>query len=678
MCRFLFAVLVLVPYISAEKMTLSFSVNGQLFRAVFSADGSDIAQSAASACGAVMDNRASRTDCEAAVATRAALLVSLHEGYGAVHSYTPRRPTDDEVQSMSDVLGGLQPGDAHYKSYVGHPDLYGEMGALQFSLLFMAGLRDTNTVLEVGCGSLRLGRMLLAFLNRRRYRCLDPNAWLHRTALRYELGEEIVRLKQPYFSSAANFSWPRSDEPAQVRPDFLIAQSIFSHTGPALLATALRNLAEEMGESSILLATFVVVGRSVVRGWDPDSREGGGWVYPDCVLYSEARVHRIAASAGLHLRRLDYPHPKQQWYALGKSEALLDLVRTRVELADKIKSGIEIWRPLTTTAKEQISTHVGLTVHRVEVAAEVGDDVHEVAQGACSDLAAATFSDEAANVEFIYSCAKTTSLALVSQWKRLGVFASATRGGAGVGSPSSLSAAPSSTRLDDMAGQLAHTYASALPFPHIVLDGAGVLPAELVRALAAEFPPHGEGDTLTPGWGAHMDEGSQWKNCFLADEELMGPAARTAFGVLRSSLFVRFLQRLTGIEQLIPDPHLHGAGLQQTKRGGVLNVHAADVDIASELGLFRRASLFVYLNEGWKEAWGGALDLWDDKMEPSTAKRILPILDRMVIFSSTCRSRHGYPAPVSSPPGVTRRSIVVHYYTAAAASSDGGCSEVSP
>ena len=41
-----------------------------------------------------------------------------------------------------------------------------------------------------------------------------------------------------------------------------------------------------------------------------------------------------------------------------------------------------------------------------------------------------------------------------------------------------------------------------------------------------------------------------------------------------------------------------------------------------------------------------------------------PRLSRSVVFSTTDTSFHGHPHPLSSPPGITRKSVSLYYYTA--------------
>ncbi|TYO60757.1 2OG-Fe(II) oxygenase, partial [Bradyrhizobium hipponense] len=122
-----------------------------------------------------------------------------------------------------------------------------------------------------------------------------------------------------------------------------------------------------------------------------------------------------------------------------------------------------------------------------------------------------------------------------------------------------------------------------------------------------------------------------------------------------------FLERLTGIEGLIPDPYLLGGGLHMIPRGGRLAIHA-DFNIHKKLRLDRRLNLLLYLNYDWKEEWGGALELWDKDVK-TKERAYLPIANRMVVFSTTDTAYHGHPDPLRSPKGKYRRSIALYYYT---------------
>ena len=66
---------------------------------------------------------------------------------------------------LDDLGLGLKPGDAHYRAYVGPPEDYDLIAAMTFNLLTTLGLRQHHSLLDVGCGSLRIGRLLIPYLN---------------------------------------------------------------------------------------------------------------------------------------------------------------------------------------------------------------------------------------------------------------------------------------------------------------------------------------------------------------------------------------------------------------------------------------------------------------------------------------------------------------------------------
>jgi Rps23 Pro-64 3,4-dihydroxylase Tpa1-like proline 4-hydroxylase len=122
-----------------------------------------------------------------------------------------------------------------------------------------------------------------------------------------------------------------------------------------------------------------------------------------------------------------------------------------------------------------------------------------------------------------------------------------------------------------------------------------------------------------------------------------------------------FLETLTGIDGLVPDPYFGGGALHQIVPGGFLKVHA-DFNWHPKLRLDRRLNMLVYLNRGWRPEWGGALELWDGEMAGPVAS-ILPLFNRTVVFTTTDSSFHGHPRPLACPDGTTRKSVSLYYYS---------------
>ncbi len=200
----------------------------------------------------------------------------------------------------------MQPGDDHYQAYVGPPTQYDFMGATQFRLLCSLGLRARHRLLDFGCGSLRAGRLLIPYLDKGNYHGIEPNAWLVEEGINNELGRDLIELKQPSFDHNDQFDAGVFGK----RFDYIVAQSIFSHTGIDLLAKALVNFRHSIEDDGLLLVTFV-------EGEEDTNLTG--WIYPNCVPYRQDTVHAIASAAGFSSRRLPWYHPRQVWYLMSKN-----------------------------------------------------------------------------------------------------------------------------------------------------------------------------------------------------------------------------------------------------------------------------------------------------------------------------------------------------------------------
>jgi hypothetical protein len=193
-----------------------------------------------------------------------------------------------------------------------------------------------------------------------------------------------------------------------------------------------------------------------------------------------------------------------------------------------------------------------------------------------------------------------------------------------------------SPRYVEMAGRLAPVYASASPFPHIVIDD--FLPDALASRILTEFPSPDAAD-----W-ARLDKSAYSKKLAANREEQVGSFIYSVLTELNGADFLVFLERLTGIQGLAPDPYFEGGGLHQILPGGFLKVHA-DFNLHSGLRLDRRLNLLLYLNRAWCEEYGGHLELWDRKMTRCEV-RVLPVFNRAVIFSTLDWSFHGHPDPL--------------------------------
>lgn len=217
-------------------------------------------------------------------------------------------------------------------------------------------------------------------------------------------------------------------------------------------------------------------------------------------------------------------------------------------------------------------------------------------------------------------------------------------------------------RLQQLAEAHREAYASAEPFPHIVIDD--FLAPKVLRAVLDEFPGP---ETAKEDWfykeGTKDDYGDQVQFGKLATsrESDMGPVTIKLMQEMNGARFIQFLQRLTDIPSLIPDPSYLGAGLHQTLRDGFLKVHV-DFNTHQKTGLDRRCNCLIYLNEDWQEAWGGELEIWNRDVTERLAL-VPPVANRCIIFSTIPNSWHGHPRPLKCPENNSRKSLVHFYYS---------------
>jgi Rps23 Pro-64 3,4-dihydroxylase Tpa1-like proline 4-hydroxylase len=197
-------------------------------------------------------------------------------------------------------------------------------------------------------------------------------------------------------------------------------------------------------------------------------------------------------------------------------------------------------------------------------------------------------------------------------------------------------------------------YMQAEPFPSMYFDN--LFDDDMLRKIIEEFPEIGKDKQ-----DIKYENPNELKLA-TRGEYRFGPTTREFVHFLNSQPFLEFLQNLTGIkETLLPDPYLEGGGFHEIKPGGYLKMHV-DFHKHKLTKLDRRLNILVYLNEDWKEEYGGHFELWERDMS-KCAKKILPVFNRLAMFSTTDYSWHGLPDPLTCPPDRSRRSIALYYYT---------------
>jgi len=201
-----------------------------------------------------------------------------------------------------DVGEHVSPGARHYRAWIGATQTYDIFSHMQFSLMTLLGMRQEHTLLDIGCGSLRAGKLFIVYLLPERYFGIEPEQWLVEDGIEREIGRELVAMKKPRFLFESDFSCTKFGE----KFDFVIAQSIFSHASVAQIRRCLSEVSKCLKAESIFAASFV-------EG-DADY-DGDAWVYPDTIRYRASTMERLAAEAGLACRRVEWFHiGGQAWF----------------------------------------------------------------------------------------------------------------------------------------------------------------------------------------------------------------------------------------------------------------------------------------------------------------------------------------------------------------------------
>lgn len=197
----------------------------------------------------------------------------------------------------------------------------------------------------------------------------------------------------------------------------------------------------------------------------------------------------------------------------------------------------------------------------------------------------------------------------------------------------------------------AQKYQDASPFPHIVLEN--FLPEALALDLSRAFPLPDD------SWVERDNKNNRRR--FQPDETKIPPTLREMLRELNSRQFILFLETLTGIGNLFPDPYLLGGGVHLSGAGDFLNVHA-DFNWHHKLQAYRRVNALFYLTEDWQPEWKGALEFWNREMT-RIEESALPIFNRLIVFSTGEHSNHGQREPNECPPGISRKVLNLYYYT---------------
>ena len=151
--------------------------------------------------------------------------------------------------------------------------------------------------------------------------------------------------------------------------------------------------------------------------------------------------------------------------------------------------------------------------------------------------------------------------------------------------------------LDVLAEKYRESYLTAKPWPHLILEDL-IDPAAVAAAEAQE---------MQRALNLQVHKGNRMVKA--ESPEVSGHAAQDILDALLTPEFLGFLEKLTGIAHLIPDPTRSWAGIHVSPPGSSQVLHR-DFRLHPTTGLYHRVNVLIYLNSDWDENFGGQLELW--------------------------------------------------------------------
>lgn len=193
-------------------------------------------------------------------------------------------------------------------------------------------------------------------------------------------------------------------------------------------------------------------------------------------------------------------------------------------------------------------------------------------------------------------------------------------------------------------------YSHGEPIPWIAFDD--FLPEDVLKNIQDEIPkiPKHVWSEFTRN-GSYMTECNNFK---------YAPYTRELVLYLNSGEFLTWLENITGLKKLIPDPHLIGAGLMRCGQGHSLQLHT-DFNWNEQLQLNRALSMILYVSREWQPEWEGNLEFWSFDRSKLLHK-VTPKPNRLLIWNYDERFVHGHTAPILCPEDASRDGLRLFYF----------------
>lgn len=166
-----------------------------------------------------------------------------------------------------------------------------ERGRNVLELLIDQGLAPTHLCVDYGCGSLRIGRHLISYLNDGRYWGVDVTDRFYKDGLEL-LPPGLADSKRPHLRVISQSSL---FEIRANRPDFVLCNAVLQHVPPSEIDELFRRLMGLMAAKTVLAVSFV----EAAQGY---RRAAKGWIHDAASVEETIRRHTPNAEMRFHRR----------------------------------------------------------------------------------------------------------------------------------------------------------------------------------------------------------------------------------------------------------------------------------------------------------------------------------------------------------------------------------------
>lgn len=180
------------------------------------------------------------------------------------------------------------------RTFIGGATTFDVIGASTFATLVREGLREHHQLLDIGCGCLRVGKLLLTYLRPGHYSGVEPREDVLSAGIEHETGPSLIDERNACILIRDNYDFTEFDKLF----DAVLAASILSHTYEDDMRRCLTAVEQVLSHDGVMHATFIETGsQAAARNMSPPGMDGIGWS-PNGVAYTVEEFTAIAESCG--------------------------------------------------------------------------------------------------------------------------------------------------------------------------------------------------------------------------------------------------------------------------------------------------------------------------------------------------------------------------------------------